>query len=191
MKIWAAVVLAIVFAVGGLNAADRRTGAVASMEGKLAHVERNGAQAHPDPAPTEFTESEVNAYIASPDVELPTGVQSVRFQGEAGVVTANTRVDFDRLKAGASSYNPLLAMFTGVHDVVVVAHAHGSGGEGFVHVDTVSLDGVEIPRFALQLFVEKFLQPQYPDVGLDSRFPLSDRISTAVVGQHKLTVSQK
>ena len=72
-----------------------------------------------------------------------------------------------------------------------MAHAHGSGGTGFVHVDSVSLDNVEIPRFALQLFVEKFLQPQYPDIGLDSRFQLPDRIQSATLGEHKLTVVQK
>ena len=60
-----------------------------------------------------------------------------------------------------------------------------------VHVDSVSLDGVEIPRFVLQLFVEKYLQPKYPNVGLDSRFGLPDRIDTAIVGQHRLTVAQK
>ena len=75
--------------------------------------------------------------------------------------------------------------------MVVQAHAHGSGGQGIVQVDTVSLDGVEIPRFVLQLFVEKYLQPKYPNIGLDSRFALPDRIDTATVGRHKLTITQK
>ena len=187
-------VLVAVFVAGSLGAADRglvASGSVASMERKLRHLENNGAQVHPDPTPTEITESEVNAYFASGRMDLPAGVDSVRFQSEPGVVTADTRVDFDRLKDGTSSVNPLLAVFTGIHDVVVVAHAHGAGSTGFVHVDSVSLDGVEIPRFALQLFVEKFLQPQYPDVGLDSRFRLPDRIASATVGEHKLTVLQK
>ena len=60
-----------------------------------------------------------------------------------------------------------------------------------VSVDSVSLDGIEIPRFVLQLFVEKYLQPKYPNIGLDSRFALPDRIDTAIVGLHKLTITQK
>jgi hypothetical protein len=58
-------------------------------------------------------------------------------------------------------------------------------------VDSVSLDGVEVPRLVLQLFVEKYLQPRYPEIGIDSRFPLPDRIDTAIVGQHLITLTQK
>jgi hypothetical protein len=132
------------------------------MERKLQHIENNSAAAHPDPAPTVFTEVEVNAYLASGGVILPQGVQSVHLQGQSGVVTATTRVDFDRLKAGQNSSNPLLSIFSGVHDVVVNADAHGAGGQGFVHVNSVSIDDVDVPRLVLQLFVEKYLQPKYP-----------------------------
>jgi len=94
-------------------------------------------------------------------------------------------------KAGRGSVNPMLSIFSGVHDIQVDAHAYGRNGRGFVQVDTVALDGVEIPRFVLQLFVQKYLQPKYPEVGLDSQFALPDRVDTAVVGQHKLAVVQK
>ena len=194
MRICSVGMLVFMFVASSLRAADGRraaSGAVTSMESKLRHVEKNRVQAHPDPTPTEFAESEINAYFASGRMDLPAGVESIRLQSEPGVVTADTRVDFDRLKGGTSSFNPLLTIFTGIHDVVVIAHAHGAGGEGFVHVDSVSFDGVEIPRFALQLFVEKYLQPQYPDVSLDSRFQLPDRIESATVGEHKLAVVQK
>ncbi len=185
-----ALLIAALFLCLGVAPGSSATGPVASMERKLRHVDNNGALAHPDPSPTELTEEEVNAYFASGNMDLPAGVESIDFQGEAGLVTATTRVDFDRLK-GASSSNPLLAIFTGIHEVVVVAHAHGSGGEGFVSVDSVSLDNVEIPRFVLQLFVSKYLQPKYPDIGLDSRFKLPNRITTATIGEHKLTIVQR
>jgi C1A family cysteine protease len=165
--------------------------AVASMQRKLEHVQSNGALAHPDTASTEFSEQEINAYFASGSVKLPAGVQSATFQGQPGIVTSTARVDFDQLKTGRNSSNPLLSVFTGVHDVVVVAHAHGIGGQGFVHVDSVSLDGVEIPAFVLQIFVQKYLQPRYPNIGLDSRFALPDRVDTATVGLHTLTLTQK
>jgi hypothetical protein len=183
--------LTLTEAAAAQNKPLQNSAAVASMDRKLQRIEANGASAHPDQTPTEFTEEEVNSYLASGRVQLPSGVQSVNFQGEPGVITANTRVDFDQLKAGKRSSNPLLGVFSGVHDVVVQAHAHGSGGQGIVNVDAVSLDGVEIPRFVLQLFVEKYLQPKYPNIGLDSHFALPDRIDTATVGRHKLTVTQK
>ena len=161
------------------------------MEQKLQHLETNGGLAHPDPTPTHLTEQEINAYVASGKIQLPDGVQSVNFSGDAGVVTGKARVDFDRVKTGKRSSNPLLSLFSGVHDVEVQAHAHGTVGQGFVDVDSVVLDGVEVPRFVLQLFVEKYLQPKHPGIRLNSRFPLPDRIDTAIVGKHVLQITQK
>jgi len=177
--------------IAQVNSSANSSAAVSSIERKLQHVQSNGALSHPDQAPTEFTEQEINAYFASGAIKLPAGVQSVNFQGQPEVVIATTRVDFDQIKAGNHSSNPLLSMFSGIHDVVVSAHVHGAGGQGYVNVDSVSLDGVEIPRFALEMFVEKYLQPKYPGVGLDSKFVLPARIDTAKVGLNKLTITQK
>ena len=167
------------------------SGQVASAEPKLQHLQNNGAQEHPDPTPTELTEPEVNAYFASGNVELPAGVQSVVFQEQPGVIVGTSRVDFDRIKAGKNSYNPLLSVFSGLHDVVVTAHAYGAQGQGLVHVDSVSIDGVEVPRFVLELFVEKYLKPKYPNIGIDSRFALPARVDAATVGLHKVILTQK
>jgi hypothetical protein len=164
---------------------------VASVESKLQHLQSNAAEPHPDPAPTEFTEQEINAYFASGNVELPAGVRSVVFQEQPGVVMATSRVDFDQLKAGKNSYNPMLSIFSGLHDVVATAQAQGAGGQGVVHMDSVYLDGVEIPNFVLELFVQKYLKPRYPNLGLDSRFALPARVDAATVGLHKVTVTQK
>jgi hypothetical protein len=164
---------------------------VASFQRKLDHVENNGTQPHPDLAPTEFSEQEINAYFASGNIELPAGVQSVVFQEQPGMIIANSRVDFDQLKAGKNSYNPLLSIFSGLHDAVVTTHAYGAKGEGIVHVDSVSLDGVEVPQFVLDLFVQKYLKPRYPNIGIDSRFALPSRVDAATIGLHKVSVTQK
>jgi hypothetical protein len=164
---------------------------LASMLQKLKRIEANGRSAKPDQTPTVLTEPEVNAYLASDEIALPQGVESVKLSGVPGVVTGTAHVDFDRIREGAHSSNPLLSIFSGVHDVVVVTHAYSANREGFVHVDSVSIDGVEVPHFVLQLFVEKYLQPKYPQLGLDSRFALPDRIDSATVGQHKVTLVQK
>ena len=82
-------------------------------------------------------------------------------------------------------------MFSGLHEVVVSAHAYGAKREGLVHVDSVALDGVEVPSFVLELFVEKYLKPKYPEIGIDSRFALPARVDAATVGLHKVTLIQK
>lgn len=170
---------------------DAQSMAVASTERKLRRIESVGSSPHPPPTRTELSEEEINAYFAAGKVDLPAGVESVRFESEPGVVKATTRVDFERIKAGRSLFNTLLEVFRGVHDVDVVAHAHAAAGVGYVEVDSVSLDGVEIPRFVLQLFVANYIQSKYPNLGLDSSFRLPDRIDQATVGVHELTVTQK
>jgi hypothetical protein len=162
-----------------------------SAERKIEHIQQNASRPQPDQTPTQFSEREINAYLASGKVKFPAGVQRVQLTGEPGIINATTRVDFDQITASRRSANPLLAFFTGVHDVQVEAHAQGSGGQGQVHVDSVSIDGVAVPRMALQFFMDRYIAPKYPGVGLDSTFQMPERIDTATIGAHTLTVTQK
>jgi len=162
-----------------------------SMQAKLDHIQQNGEQEHPDQAPTVITEEEVNDYIAAGRITLPQGVKKLKLEGRTGVVTAFLNVDFDEIRAGQNSSNPLLSVFSGQHDVRVEADAAGSGREGRVHVREVTIDGFSVPRMALEYFVSKYITPKYPNVGLDSQFQLPDKIDVATVGYHKVTITQK
>jgi hypothetical protein len=162
-----------------------------SMQAKLDHIRENGEQEHPDQTPTVMTEEEINDYFASGKVQLPQGVKKVKLEGHSGLVNGFVDVDFDEIRAGQKSSNPLLSIFTGRHLVRMEADAAGSGGTGKVHVRRVSIDGIDVPRMALEFFVQKYLTPKYPSVGIDSEFKLPSRIDIATVGYHKLTVTQK
>jgi hypothetical protein len=162
-----------------------------SMQHKIDHIDQNAQKNPPDQTPTVITEEEANDYLASGAVQLPVGVKRVVLQGQSGVIDATLQVDFDEIRAGQRSSNPLLAIFSGRHDVRLDADAAGNGGQGKVHVRTVSIDGVDVPRVALEYFVQKYVAPKYPNVGLDSQFQLPARIDLATVGYHKLTVTQK
>lgn len=162
-----------------------------SMQRKLDHIRDNSQHTHPDQTPTVMTEDEVNDYLASGKVQLPQGVKKVTLQGRSGVVEGFVNVDFDEIRAGQRSANPLLGIFSGRHMVHVEGDASGSGGQGKVHVRNAAIDGVDVPRMALEFFVEKYIAPKYPNVGLDSQFQLPNRIDVATVGYHKLTVTQR
>jgi hypothetical protein len=183
--------LTLLVAVAASAANSKASPELASVNRKIAHLEANGRAAHPTPTPTVLTEAEINAYLASDEVQFPAGVNSVHLTGSQGTITGTAKVDFDQVRAGIHSSNPLLSIFSGVHDVNAEAHAYGRAGQGYVHIDSVSLDGVEVPNFVLQLFVEKYIQPKNPNIGIDSRFKLPDRIDSAVVGQHQVTLIQK
>ena len=162
-----------------------------SLQTKLDHIQENGEQEHPDQAPTVMTEDEVNDYIAAGRITLPQGVKKLKLEGRSGTVTAFLNVDFDEIRAGQNSSNPMLSLFSGQHDVRVEADASGSGREGRVHVREVTIDGFSVPRMALEYFVSKYITPKYPNVGIDSQFQLPNKIDMATVGYHKVTVTQK
>jgi hypothetical protein len=162
-----------------------------SLQAKLNHIQQNGARPNPDQTPTVMTEEEVNDYIASGGIVLPQGVKKLRLEGRSGIVTAFLNVDFDEIRGGQNLANPMLSIFSGRHDVRVEADAAGSGREGKVHVREVTIDGITVPRMALEYFVSKYVTPKYPNIGIDSTFPLPTKIDVATVGYHKLTVTQK
>jgi hypothetical protein len=162
-----------------------------TMQTKLDHIQENGEKTPPDQAPTVMSEEEVNDYIASGKTVLPQGVKKLRMEGRSGVVTAFLVVDFDEIRAGQNSSNPMLSMFSGQHNVSVEASAAGSGGEGRVQVREVVIDGITVPRMALEYFVSKYIAPKYPNIGIDSQFHLPNKVDVATVGYHKLTVTQK
>jgi len=183
--------LTVTFALPQQAPSTTASPAARSMERKLEHIKNNGEKPKPDPAPTILTEDEVNAYVNSGALPLPKGMQRVRVEGNAGAVTADMQVDFDQVTQGSRSSNPLLALFSGVHNVQVATHAHGERGVGYVHVDRVMIDNVEVPEIALELFVDHFIKPKHPELGLDSRIQMPDRIDSAVVGQHRVSLVQK
>ncbi len=161
------------------------------MEQKIAHLKQNAARPHPDPKPTEITQDEANAYFAEGGVKMPKGVSDLKLTATPGIIDGHAKVDFDAITEKARSKNPLLAVFTGIHDVHVIAKANGTGGTGTITVQLVELDGIEIPQFVLQLFVERYLKSKYPNVGLTSTFKLPLRIDTASVGTGKVALVQK
>jgi hypothetical protein len=203
-QMWGTVVMKIAVAVLALmtfaNAQQRPPAsstqamydaAAASAEAKFRHIEENARRNPPDQRPTVLTEREINAYLNSGRVQLPTGVRAVRFTGQNGVVNATARVDFDAITAKSRSQNPLLSLFSGIHDVHAAAHASGNGGRGRVHMDSIDIDGVNVPRMALQYFLDHYVRPKHPEVGMDSIFALPARIDTATIGDHQLILTQK
>jgi hypothetical protein len=170
---------------------DNHSAEYRAMEQKIAYLKQNAAKPHPDPKPTEITEGEANAYFNEGGVKLPKGVSHVRLASSPGTIDGHAEVDFEALTQGKTSSNPLLSLFSGTHDIHVVAQASGVNGVGTIRAQSVSLDGVEVPQMLLQLFVQHFLTPKYPNVGITSTFMLPLRIDTAVVDTGHVRLTQK
>lgn len=189
MRVFSIIAALLVMIASRQSASEHRL--ADSLERKLDYIEANARLSHPNPAPTVMTEEEINDYVASGRVKLPQGVKKVRFAGQSGILTAVATIDFDEISAGQRSSNPLLSIFNGTHTVLVEANAAGSGGAAKVDIRSVSIDGINVPRIALEFFLNKYITPKYPNVGMESTFKLPDRIDTAVIGYHKLTLVQR
>jgi len=183
--------LVCVLALAQTPKQTRHSAAFQSMQRKLDYIARNGERVKPDQKPTVITADEANAYFAEGGVKFPVGVKSLLLRSTPGVITAQTRIDFDEITASRRSMNPLLMVFTGIHDVEIVARSSASGHTGTVEVQQVSIDGLEVPRMALQYFVERYVTPKYPGVGLTSKFRMPSRIDVATVGANSANVAQK
>jgi hypothetical protein len=187
------ITLVLFFATGLLAGQDQpqHSAAYRSMEQKIAHLKQNAAREHPDSKPTEITQDEANAYFAEGGVKMPKGVSGLNLTATRGTLDGHAKVDFDAITEKARSKNPLLGVFTGVHDVHVIAQASGSNGTGTITVQKVELDNIEVPQMLLQLFVDRYLKSKYPNVGLTSTFKLPLRIDTATVDTGNVALVQR
>lgn len=170
---------------------ENHSAAFRAMQQKLAYLKQNGARVHPDSKPTEITEAEANAYFAEGGVKLPKGVTQVHLTSKPGIIDGHAQVDFEQIMQGRGSNNPLYSLFSGNHDVHVVADASGASGVGAIHVQTVEMDGVAVPQFALEFFVQHYITPKYHNVGITSTFKLPLRIDNAIVEAGKVRLIQR
>lgn len=140
---------------------------------------------------TALTDDEMNAYFAEGGVKWSDGLSDVRISDQPAVINGTAQVDFDKITAKSRSNSPLMMLFTGVHTVRVTAQAAAVKGRASIKVQTVSLDGLEIPRAALEFFVEKYLQPKYPEADLDTVIGMPNQIDSAIVGDRQITFAQR
>jgi hypothetical protein len=162
-----------------------------SAEKKIAGIVAFQANPSTPGKTTVLTDPEINAYFAEGGVKWSDGVSDVKIDDQPAVINGSAQVDFDKVTANKRANSPLLAFFTGVHIVRVTAQAAAVKGRASIRVQSVSLDGLEIPRAALEFFVQKYLQPRYPEADLDTVFGMPDRIDSAIVGDRQITFVQK
>jgi hypothetical protein len=163
-----------------------------SAASKIAWLAENGRSPQPSHRPTVLTAAEWNAYLNEGGVNLPDGVSHIRISTKPAVVHGEAEVDFDRLTANRTRNNPFLSLFTGKHQVSVVAQAAATNGVATIIVQSVALDGVEVPLIALEYFSNRFLRPKYGNaVGMESTFHLHNRIDTAILGVDQVTITQR
>ncbi len=185
-------VLALLGVSALLAQAARHSPEFLSMDRKIAQIEANANQPQPKAVTTELLQQELNAYFREGGVPLAKGLSDPKFALAPGAVTATATVDFDQLAASQNGINPIFAaLFTGTHDLEVQANAFGRNGQGTVNVQSVKLDGMPVPRAALDYLIQRYVKPRYPSAGMTTTFALPDRIQTAEVQQGRVQLTQQ
>jgi len=188
-KVWPillAILLPVLVAAQHAGSPDFR-----SMERKIAYLKENAARPHPDPKPVELNDAEANSYLNQGGVKLPKGVSNLHLTTKPGQIDGTAQVDFEAIMQGRGTNNPLSNVFSGQHEVHAVSQADGTNGVGTIRIESVDLDGVQIPQFALEWFVQHYLSPKYRNVGMTSTFKLPLRIDSAVVEAGKVKLVQR
>jgi hypothetical protein len=170
----------------------RSSRAAASAQKKFDHIARNAQREPPDPRPTVVTEEEMNAWLAENRARLPRGVEALSLDGTGpGALTGHATIDFDELTAGRRDSNPLLRLFSGTHQIQVAALGEGRSGQALIRVQSVVINGVPVPRMALEMFIDRYVKPRWPNVGMETRFQMPSRVDSAAVDTDKITLVQK
>lgn len=172
--------------------AARHSPAYLSMDKKIAVIESNSSNPPAQTQTTTISQDELNAYLNEGGVTIPKGLSSIKIEFNPGTVHASSQVDFDQLSEGHGGGNPIFsALFSGTHDVEADAQASGSNGQGTVTIETVKLDGITVPKSALEYLIQHYVKPKYPQAGMTSTFNLPDNIETAAVQQSQVALTQK
>jgi hypothetical protein len=124
----------------------------------------------------QLTAGELNAYAAH---EAPAGVRDTQLQiDSSGLATGRAVVDFNAL--GRSEGHPpgwlLSRLLEGERPVSVTAHLTSSNHQAQVHVERVTVSGIEIDGATLDFLIQHFLLALYPDAAVDRPFELAHHI---------------
>jgi hypothetical protein len=195
------ILVALALGVAAGSAASQTPPSRAEADAMQAKIERVAAAAdapRPAAAPplrTEFTEQEINAYLAleGPAV-LPPGIAMPRVQlGAAGRVRARAIVDLDGVRRSRerSAFDPL-AYVTGAVEVVATGRLEGSSGQGVIRYESATVAGVAVPKTVAQELLRFYTRtPERPrGFAFDEPFALPAKLRAVSVERGAATVTQ-
>ena len=138
-----------------------------------------------------MSEAEANSYLQYQMLPyFPPGVSQARLKFSPARPQGSVQVDFEKLReAFGSPENPLLRyLLQGVHTLGVEGTLASSGGTARFQLQTVTLDGVTLPRAAVDFLIERYLKPSYPEAAIDRPFRLPFSIDTLSVEEGSIVL---
>ncbi|MBI3935268.1 MAG: hypothetical protein HY316_11315 [Acidobacteria bacterium] len=141
----------------------------------------------------EFSEAEVNSYLYYElAARYPAGVAKVSVRLLPSRIMGTSEVDFDKARASRRTPGGMMDyLFWGVHTLSVEGGFSAVGGVGHFELESVSLDGVVLPRSLVDFLVDTYLKPRFPGLVLDSPFVMPYSIDRVQVRREFIEVESK
>jgi hypothetical protein len=126
-----------------------------------------------------FTTDEINAY-AREQVATAVGdaIKQPRVEFASGQATGSAVVDFVKLQTQRGQPPGALLRWAlrGEKPIKVRLRFRSGNGEGRVDVEEVELAGVPLTGRALDLVIDYYLRPRYPDIAIGEPFELRHKV---------------
>jgi hypothetical protein len=180
----AALIIAIAGAMlaGGNSAADS-----ASASQKLAAIETGAARGN-----VSFSPGELNAWMRDEaQFRVPRGVRNLRLELGAGKATGYADIDFLKVRQSTSGEQPgwlMRNLLSGERPVVVTARFESRAGRVRVDVERVEISGIAIEGRTLDLIIDDYVRPIFPDVKVNEWVALHYGIDRFTVAPQGVTV---
>ena len=136
----------------------------------------------------EVTETEMESFVvyAMAD-EIPARVDSIDVEIESGMISAATELTFDSEESTGNVVIDMLIEST--HSLFVKGMLEGSGGRGKFQLSQVRVDGFPVPLIIVELLVDRFVTPRYPQVDLDEPFDIPWGIEAIILSDGLVTIT--
>ncbi len=127
-----------------------------------------------------FTPVEINAWCRTRIPQLVDGVRDARVDLGTGTANGSATVDFVKMRQGEGLKTNALVkrMIDGERPVKVSVRIESSGGRATVYLVSVELGGVAASGTVLDLLVNTFFKPLFPEAHINEPFELADNIES-------------
>lgn len=158
-----------------------------SLQGKIDAIRTAEKAAGRSASETvEVSDAELESYVLySLRESIPARVDSIDVQLTPETVAADTKMTF----GNSPTNNPLIdILIGGTHRLFVKGKLTASGGQGKFSLQEARVDGIPVPIVLIEVLVDKYVKPKYPDVRLDVPFVMPWGIEDLTLTDGKATI---
>ncbi len=140
----------------------------------------------------DFTPGELNAWTRDQArTRVPRGLRNPRIELSSARATGYADIDFLQLRQSTTGEAPgwlMRNLLAGERPVMVTARIQTGNGRARVDVERVEISGVPIEGRVLDLLIEQYVRPTFPDVKVSEWFELGYQVDRFTMSPSGISV---